>query len=277
MQSFVRKLSAIYSRKSVCISKKGFIMKKHHNTTNRLSFIIVLSLVLGSFLASAPMARAYTILGTGNGALLGNDLTDQDDVHNEGVYAPPGNMGGFDATFTSDDEPGFGGGEFSFNCFDNGTGGGGDKWCCNDPSPGGGDGFNLTAEFASQYILTHFTITSSNDSQPRDPRIWNILGSNDGVVFTPIFSYNELTAPWTQRRQVIRFDGGGADFATPPPYTYIRYQALESGNTTQHALGEIEYFGTEFVGTPPTLMYIEGGLMLLGLALLGYHLARRSK
>ena len=36
--------------------------------------------------------------------------------------------------------------------------------------------------------LTHFTITSGNDSPNRDPRDWQILGSNDGVNFTPIFT-----------------------------------------------------------------------------------------
>ena len=50
------------------------------------------------------------ILGIGAGALLGGDLTDVDDVHDEVAYNPPGDFGGFDATFTASKEPGFGGG-----------------------------------------------------------------------------------------------------------------------------------------------------------------------
>lgn len=67
-----------------------------------------------------------TVLGTGSAALLGRDLTDVDDVHNEGAYSPPGNFGGFDARFFSSDEPSFGGGESAFNVFDNAVGGGND-------------------------------------------------------------------------------------------------------------------------------------------------------
>ena len=61
---------------------------------------------------------AVTVLGTGTGALIGGDLTDP---NNNG--SPDANVG-YDAIFASDNEPGFGGGEFSFNVFDNQVGGG---------------------------------------------------------------------------------------------------------------------------------------------------------
>jgi hypothetical protein len=87
--------------------------------------------------------------------------------------------------------------------------------------------------------LTHLTITSSNDSPARDPRVWAILGSNDGVNFTPIVSFNDPSRSlWTQRNEVLRID-------LPAPsraFRYLRYAATATGGS-EHALGEIEYFG----------------------------------
>lgn len=209
------------------------------SATTASVFLVGLALGIG-LLGIGSAAHAGTILGTGSGALLGNDLTDLDNVHNEGAYNPPGDYGGFDAEFFSTDEPGFGGGEYSFNVFDNGVGGGGNKWCCNNP---GGDGHQLDARIlAGQYILTHFTITSSNDSPARDPQTWSILGSNDGATWTPIFSHAGSNI-FTARNQVWRFDGGGADFATPAAYSWFRYDVTTTGGN-QHALNELEYFGT---------------------------------
>jgi hypothetical protein len=54
----------------------------------------------------------------GTESLLGNDLTDLGDDGDETAYSPP-DLAGFDADFFSSDEPGFGGGEFAFNVFDN--------------------------------------------------------------------------------------------------------------------------------------------------------------
>jgi len=200
--------------------------------------ILAVLLAMGLLLAAGSSAEAYTILGTGTGALLGGDLTDPED---DGLADADVN---YNATFTSDDEPGFGGGQFSFNVFDNRVGGGNDKWCCNDANPGNalyGPGHQLTAQInAGAHVLTHFTITSSNDSPQRDPLIWEIQGSNDGTNFTTIHSQGGFI--WNARNQVIRFDAG-VEYNYPEPFEYFRYSVTSTGSPN-HALNELEYFGS---------------------------------
>ncbi|MDE0636331.1 MAG: hypothetical protein OXI43_10840 [Candidatus Poribacteria bacterium] len=74
-------------------------------------------------IGTSDMAQAEKVLGTGTGALLGGDLTDPED---DGA---PDADEGYNAIFSANDEPGFGGGEFAFNVFDNILGGGNAKWC----------------------------------------------------------------------------------------------------------------------------------------------------
>ncbi len=71
------------------------------------------------------------------------------------------------------------------------------------------------------------------------------MGSNDDVAYTPIASFSGAAALWTARLQVIKFT-----LSTPSaPWKYIRYQVTATGGT-EHALGEIEYFGSEIVTDP---------------------------
>ena len=83
----------------------------------------VVLLIVCSVISTIPMAQAEEVLGTGTESLLGGDLTDPED---DG--APDADQG-YNATFTSSEEPGFGGGEFAFNVFDNQLGPGNAKWC----------------------------------------------------------------------------------------------------------------------------------------------------
>ena len=211
-----------------------------------------------------PPPPPWTILGTGTGALIGGDLTDPE---NDGQ--PDANVN-YDAIFTSTDEPGFGGGEFSFNVFDNQVGGGNAKWCCNNID---NDGHQLDAEFASAVRLTSFTITSSNDSQGRDPTIWAIEGSNDGASWTTIYAHDNSAdgAVWDARNQVALFEAG-TGYTLPAAYTFIRYNVTATGGG--HALGELEYFDSGDYGTipePMTMLAVGMGLASLG----GYVRKRR--
>ncbi len=92
-----------------------------------MKIILVLAaallMVVCSVISTIPMAQAEEVLGTGKESLLGGDLTDPED---DG--APDADQG-YNATFTSSEEPGFGGGEFAFNVFDNQLGPGNAKWC----------------------------------------------------------------------------------------------------------------------------------------------------
>jgi hypothetical protein len=199
---------------------------------------LLTALVAAAVLLPAE-AMAFTVLGTGTASLLGGDLTDPE---NDGS---PDADTGYNATFTSSEEPGFGGGEFSFNVFDNQVGGGNAKWCCGDGNNFPANAISITATLGSPYVLTHFTVTNGNDTPTRDPRVWQILGSNDGVSFSTIFTQNDPVAElWTARDQVVRFDAG-TDFVQPPAYSSFRFEVTATGATTgaRFQLAEIEYFG----------------------------------
>lgn len=219
------------------------------------------AIALAAMLALTGTARAYVILGQNAGNLIGGDLTDPE---NDGAADADVN---YNATFLADHENGFGGGEFAFNVFDNQVGGGNAKWCCGTNPAGLPPAHWVQATFDQPYLLTHFTVTSSNDTPGRDPRVWQVLGSNNGIDFDVIYSRNNTsTAVWTQRNQVIRFNDGGADFVTQTVgYTTFRLSTDKTGLTSgaYFALNEIEFFGT-VVPEPVTVLTVAalGGLVI---------------
>ena len=152
-------------------------------------------------ISTSDMAQAEEVLGTGTESLLGGDLTDPEDD------GEPEADSGYNAIFSANEEPGFGGGEFAFNVFDNLLGPSNDKWCC---GLGGGipeEGLHVTAEFEEPYGLTHFTVSSANDAPARDPTVWEVQGSNDGEDFTTIFAHDGDSF-WEDRLQVVLFEAG---------------------------------------------------------------------
>ncbi|YCM42806.1 PEP-CTERM sorting domain-containing protein [Verrucomicrobiaceae bacterium 227] len=230
----------------------------------------------------SPAANAYTVLGTGTEALLGGDLTDPD---NNGVD-DDANGTGFEATFfaTSGNFSGNGG---AFQVFSNTLGGNGHKFCCNPAE------FVIGAILAEPHVLTHFTLSSTNDSPGRDPDVYHIQGSNDTTTgfdgtWTDIYVYDNdggttgQTATqmrlfpgntqFSERNQVLRFDGDGADYATPAAYSSFRINMLSASGWVglgdpndpgdALALAEIEFFGTP-VPEPSSFALI--GLAGLGL------------
>lgn len=206
----------------------------------RLVASICMALAAGAFLPASLQGQATV---TSIPGLLGGDLTDPE---NDGIDAvgagadPAGNNWDFVSISASHEED-FEGGENSFNVFDNKVGGGNAKWCCDGPAVW------ITVEFEGPVILTHFTLTSSNDSPGRDPRAWSIQGSNDNLTYEPIYEdtdasrslWNELVADGDGRNSTLRFD-----LDTPTdPYLFFRYEATATGGNL-HALNEIEYFGS---------------------------------
>ena len=179
--------------------------------------------------------------------LIGGDLTDpeNDGIDTEDTAGTNFNwvqITSSSKSFFTDATAG-GSNEGSFDVFDNKIGGGEAKWCC-DSAPQ-----DLTVEFADPISITHFTMTSSNDSPARDPLDWEIQGSDDGVTFTPIYSSVGATI-WTARNQTAVFLLDNPAVA----YKFIRYSVTATGGT-QHALGEIEYFGI-VGGNPLTITEI---------------------
>ncbi len=83
-------------------------------------FVLMMALFV---VGTSQIAQAEEILGVGTESLLGGDLTDPED---DGAADADE---GYNAIFTANDEPGFGGGESAFNVFDNILGGGNAKWC----------------------------------------------------------------------------------------------------------------------------------------------------
>jgi hypothetical protein len=183
---------------------------------------------------SKPAVAVVTIIG----GLIGGDLTDPE---NDGIEGPtiPGvpqtagtNFNWLSISASSENYFGnFGGSEGAFDIFDNMVGGGQSKWCCNGPPQ------NATVEFEEPVSLTHFTITSGNDTPDRDPRDWQIQGSNDGINFEPIFVRASDEVVWTARDQTVRVDLPSASGA----YKFIRYEVTRT--IVNHQINEIEYFG----------------------------------
>lgn len=219
-----------------------------------IKLIALFTLAAGFFVGSAEAAVIRS--ASGSAGLVGHDLTDPE---NNGHADADVN---YNATFRSSIEPGFGGGEYAFNVFDNRVGGGNDKWCCDS-------NVWVEADFGKQrYVLTSFTASSANDGPYRDSNKWKILGSNDGVNYTPIYTYSAPGSIWISRLQTIQFFAG-ADYLTPSAYSIFRYQSTSVVAGTMHQIAELEFFGTA-VPEP-------GSVMLLGLGALGLLAGRRKR
>jgi hypothetical protein len=181
------------------------------------------------------LTATIEVLGVGAESLIGGDLTDpeNDGLDELGASEDPSwNWIGI----TASHEPDFEGAENSFNIFDNKVGGGNDKWCCDDPTPEAP--VWVSVQFAQPISLTHFTVTSGNDSPDRDPTDWAIQGSNDGETYTDIYRFTSTEVPWTERNQVVKFTLSGPS----APFSYLRYIAWETPGTL-HQLNEVEFFG----------------------------------
>jgi hypothetical protein len=218
-------------------------------------------LVIGSGRAKAQAASlgngaSVEILGAGTEFLIGGDLTDPENDGDE--FAGPDDPTWNWKSITSNNEPGFEGGEFSFNVFDNILGAGNAKWCCDDATEDAPK--NITVEFFEPVRLTHFTVSSANDVPARDPQSWKIQGSNDGETFEDIFVHDDDESQWgTTRFQVNKYT---LDLPAKP-YTFIRFEATRTADPL-FQIGEIEYFGEFGLGEPKIEILGTGAAALIG-------------
>lgn len=86
--------------------------------------------------------------------------------------------------------------------------------------------------FYQPQVINAYTITTGNDSPERDPKDWEIQGSNDGeswVTLNTVTGYSFGTAP-TDRRRSQPFT-----FSNTKSYSYYRYvvKAVSSGSNFQ--------------------------------------------
>lgn len=209
-------------------------------------------------LGKVSEVKARVILGTGTSSLIGGDLTDPED---DGIDGTDGAAGNWNWTSILASSENAWTSEGAYNVFDNKVGGGDMKWCCLGPTQ------SIYVQFSTTYVLTHFTITSGNDSVGRDPDQWEIQGSNDGTNWTTIFEYDDDgTSPFTARSQVIRYNGSGDDFDTPDAYSYFRYIVTSVVSGSLHQINELEFFGTESTSSsssttdPTTDSIVVGGI-----------------
>ncbi|MDC0390622.1 autotransporter domain-containing protein [Candidatus Thioglobus sp.] len=183
-------------------------------------------------------AWASTVLGTGAASLLGSDLTDPD---NNGIDGTDGLSGNWNWTSINASGENYWTSEGAYNVFDNKVSSGEAKWCCDNPTQW------ISVGFAKAYVLTHFTITSGNDSVGRDPDQWKIQGSNDGSSWSDVYTYsNDGTSPFSARNQVVKYSSAGSDFSTPSAYSYFRYY-VTSTVSSGHQINELEFFGDEAI------------------------------
>ena len=225
-------------------------MKMKHVATGLMAMLLCASSTF-----AVPIIR-----GTGNAALIGNDLTDLGNNGVEGSYVdgasvPPAVLAGFDARFFASSEAAFGGGENAYNVFDNQTGGGNNKWCCQGVSEAtDGSGQFVGADFSQTLaagsgtgiVLNRFTMTSSNDTPGRDPDVWALQGSNDGLIWTNIFSTASNVFSAT-RNQVLEFSVANGDFALPPAFDQFRLFVDSTAGAGVFALSELELLGNVVV------------------------------
>ena len=175
---------------------------------------------------------SFKSLGTGTGALLGGDLTDPEDDGVDAGSVDQFAVNGWNlVNVMPNEEPGFGGGEFAFNVFDNQLGGGNAKWCCNAR--------DITFEFEDPVSVTHFTIASADDVPNRDWRVFRVQGSNDGATFETFYENSGEERLWKERLEVLRFD---LTMMTDP-YRFIRFEADSNWGDNLWQIGEIEIFG----------------------------------
>jgi len=106
------------------------------------------------------------------------------------------------------------------------------KWCFEH----GGKPIIATLDLGgSRQKLTQYEITSANDIPARDPRSWEVQGSNDGTKWTTV-DRRDNEPPWENRRQA-------KSFRIPKPSAFTRYRFVFTPSK------EVPHFQVAEIGT----------------------------
>lgn len=193
------------------------------------------ALVLWCLLASLSLFSGFAWSVEIRPALLGGDLTDPE---NDGDDSTPQGSN-FNAVFSASVQPDFDG-ENAFNVFDNKLEG--DKWCCPDLNGDGPAWVQADLGAGNSRRLMAFSIAAGNDGPQRDPDLWRVQGSNDGVNFIDIFVYDQPgVSPFGARNEVLLYRAG-TDYPPPLRYRWLRFRAEHSVHGQEFQINELEFF-----------------------------------
>ncbi len=91
-----------------------------------------------------------------------------------------------------------------------------------------------------KFVVTAYTISSANDRPARDPRDWTLLGSNDGVNFTPLDTRNnEFFSSRFETREFTISNSTGYNV-----YRLDIHSVADPGGANSVQLSEIEFMAT---------------------------------
>ena len=101
-------------------------------------------------------------------------------------------------------------------------------------------------------IATHYYLTSANDAPARDPKNWNVAGSNDGTTWTTLDTRTNETFP-------NRFQTKGYTFTNSTAYTYYRLNITAISSGTLFQLAEWQLFESAVPTGPASDIMAKGG------------------
>ncbi|AMR32363.1 hypothetical protein A0256_13500 [Mucilaginibacter sp. PAMC 26640] len=91
--------------------------------------------------------------------------------------------------------------------------------------------FYIQLKFKKAQHITSYSLTSANDAPTRDPKNWNISGSNDGTTWTVLDTRTGET--FSDRGKTNTYD-----FTTPDTFTYYRLNITANGGSSLFQMAE---------------------------------------
>lgn len=197
------------------IEGADWYVKQSNGSYQRVSQEDVMALTI----AAGQFAEAYVVLTTPKGSKTRLDMT----LTDVGIVK---DLTNYENTFTVSHENSGGkeAGEGSLKLIDNNIT---TKFLIFNINLIGGP-FHWQFEYIQPQVINGYTMTSGNDAEGRDPKNWDLMGSDDGINWTIIDSRDEEM--WTDRRQTRTFT-----FENTTPYQYYRLQvrSVRSGTLFQ--------------------------------------------
>ena len=174
-------------------------------------------------------ANSSTSLRTGTITVSGTDVTPQTISVTQTGTGSGNTVDRTEAGIASDDGANNPGGEGEVQAFDNTSN---TKWLVFN-SIG-----NVAYDFANEdtYAISRYTVTSANDEPLRDPKNWNLQGSNDGLNWTTVDSQNN-------QYYGGRFETKTFNISNTTAYKQYRLNVTANNGSTLLQISEIQMFG----------------------------------